>query len=201
MMLWLRVRRAWELLAGCLLMVLAVTVLSGEGFALPAVFGSLNVVQWTTFVPLAWSMAVADVLSAKTQAVEARVGGHVARFDLGLFLAATLAGCLAFAGVQAVSGADISTAIAQVLIMTGLAGTLTLRRGPAAAVLGCAGVVVVSTPYGPDAFLGQYIRVLQDDGNPWWALAVGVVLCVAASILVATRRVRVNLSGAESLVG
>lgn len=199
-MLWARVRRAWLLVAAIALLVMGLTKLNERSFSLPALFGSGGFVLWTTFLPLLWAVAVADSFAAKTQAAEARPGRRVAGLDLALFLVSTAAAAAAFV-VLGGSAETPTSAVAHVLIMSGLACSVTLLAGAGGGVLAASALVVVTTPYGRTGFAAGYVRVLQPDGHATWSLAVGIVLCATACCLLVTRRTTIRLGGTQRLAG
>lgn len=55
-----------------------------------------------------------------------------------------------------------------------------LRAGSAAGALASTALLIVTCCYGRDAPAGPYVRILQPDGNPAWALLVGVLACLTA---------------------
>lgn len=192
MILWARQRRL--LLLGGVVVVLGAGALGlgATTVSLPAIIGSSTTLPVASFLTLLWAVALAEGLGSATQAVEARPASRVALLDTALLLAGTVLAALVFVALGRTVEPTLAS-VAHVLVMSGLAASLTLRLGPAPAVLACSTLLVATAPYGPDAPAGAYVRLVQPDGDVVFSLAVGVVLCAAAAALLLTRRVTVRL--------
>lgn len=175
---WLRTRRATVPLAATIACALALAALQDRYFAMPVAVGTDGMVLWSTFIPLIWALGIADCFASKTQSVELRPARRTLVLDAGLFLALT------GIGVGAVLGAtrhDSSTGIAgHMLILAGVACVFAARAGAATGALACTALLIITCFYGRNAPAGPYIRILQPDGDPIWALAVGTLACLTA---------------------
>ncbi len=175
---WLRTRRVWMLVAVAAVCAVAAAALTDEVAPMPVAVGTEGRALWSTFLPLLWVIAVADALASKAQYVEGRPGRRLILFDAGLFLSMCLVGTGVFASF---AGTQSPVAVtAHVLVLTGLAGWVTLLGGPGAGVLASSSLLLLTTLYGTRAPLSRHVRVLQPDGDPHWALWVGIVLCLGA---------------------
>lgn len=180
---WLKTRRAWLLIVGAALCTLGKAVLSDGYLPAPVAVGFEGKVLWSTFLPLVWVAVVIDVLASKAQSVEVRAGRRLAFFDASLFAL----GCLVVASVFARGAENTQSpwgAAGNVLVLTGLAGWVTLHRGAGAGALSASALMVLTTMYGIRAPLGQYVRILQPDGDAAWTFTVGIAVCVAALLTI-----------------
>ena len=193
MRLWVGARRPWVMIAA-LFVLLALDHLIGEvELLIPAVFGSASVTYFSTYLPLIWSMAIADSFSARGLSVESRPmlyarSGFVRQgpLDVGLFLGGTVVAAV----VMSLFGAYEGPRAAPVLILAGVACVLTLRFGASMGVFGATLVVVMTTTYPPVYTGSKFVRVLQPEAEPTWALACGIGVCVLAAALLVTNSAR-----------
>jgi len=180
---WLKTRRAWLLIVGAALCMLGKAVLGDGYLPAPIAVGLEGRVLWSTFLPLVWVAAVTDVLASKSQGVEVRAARRLVFLDASLFLV----GCIVISSIFAWGAGNTQSpwgAAGNVLVLTGLAGWVTQHHGAGAGALSASALMVLTTTYGIRAPLGEYVRILQPDGNAAWTFAVGIALCGAAQITI-----------------
>lgn len=177
--LWLRVRRLPSLLVVASVCLCLTAALGNRLLPLPVVVGNEGRALWSTFLPLAWAMAVADSFTDAGAGAELRPALRTRVFDVILFLGCCIVGVLVFlpAAGEAVSP---TATVAHVAILTSLAASVTLMRGPGEAALVTSSLLVVTTLYGIQAPAADMVRILQPDGN------VAASLSLAASLFVIT---------------
>lgn len=179
---WWRTRRAWWALVALGLCAPAAYVLQTRALVLPIAFGADGLVLGTTFLPLIWSLAVADCFASKSQAVEVRPARRLLVADVALLTGFALAAATTFAFFagphQAATGAA-----GHALLLTGVAVVIAMRAGTGPAALVMCALLMTTTLYGLDAPGGRYVRVLQPDGDPTWAFLVGGVSIAAAIVM------------------
>lgn len=170
MTLWARSRRLPVLLIAVLVLAVVDALLGERVVTVPSVVGAgASTMLVSAFLPLLWAAVLADSFASRCQGVEVRPSRHLAVLDVTLLVVAVAGAAYAHA-----------PAVGPVLVLSGLACAVTLRRGSAAGVFGATAVVLGTTLYGLGAPGARYIRVLQADGDPTWSCVLGVSLCVVA---------------------
>lgn len=195
---WLRTRRVWLLCAAVVFCGAGSLALQGRFAAVPVIVGVDGMTMWSTFLPLVWAVAVADCFASKAQSAEVRPSLRAVLVDVALLLGAGAIAAVVFAVATVPPEPDVGAA-GHVLIMTGLACSLTLLQGPGASVLAACVVLMISMFYGVDAPAAEYVRVLHPDGNATWALVVGVCACLLACYLMVSGRTKSRLGATDRL--
>ncbi|MQW76736.1 hypothetical protein GHK92_12690 [Nocardioides sp. dk4132] len=190
---WLRTRRVAAPLGAALLCGVVLFALQNRFFVMPVVVGTDGMMLWSTLIPLIWAIGVADCFGSKTQSAEARPARRTLILDAGLLLALAAVGVGVFTAATGPDESATGTA-GHVLILTGIACMFAMRAGSAAGALASTSLLIVTSFYGRDAPAGPYIRILQPDGHPTWALFVGVLACLAALALILLDNAAVNLA-------
>ena len=189
---WLRTRHLWVFAGTAVACAVGLGVLQGGRIAVPIVLGRDGVALWSTFLPLAWAIAVADCFSSKLQSAEIRPSQRVLALDTALLLVMAATGVAVFSTLAG-PHESATAAAGHVLAMTGIACSFTLVGGPGLGVLVSSGLLIATTFYAVDAPGGRYVRVFQPDGAPAVALLVGVLACLVAGALILGDRAQVRL--------
>jgi hypothetical protein len=183
--LWLRVRRRWVLAGAFGVLALGLVILGDRSGALPTVIGGgSNNLLWSSLIPLAWAAALAYSFDSKAATVETRPGHRLIRLDTALFVATTAGVDLLFLGVGAVSGPTLGV-VAHVMILSGLACSLTLLAGAGAGIMGATALLLLTSSYNPRLEGARYVRVLQPEGALRWSLLLAMTLVGLAIYLMA----------------
>jgi len=191
---WLTTRRAVPLVIWLALLTGIGVLLGSRSTALPTVFGGRgSSVLLSGFLPMFWAAVLADTFGSRTQGVEGRPARRLGLLDVGLFLGVTGAAAVLYAGVV-VAGPWVD-GVGPLLITSGTAVVVSVRRTAASAVFVVCAVVLGTSVYGVDAPGARFVRLLQGDGDPRSSFAVGILVCGAGCWVLASTRVNTRLRG------
>lgn len=206
MILWLRTRRIAAMVATLVVVLTLGVMLGRRSLVLPTLFGTgANGVLATTFLPLAWAVALADGFAARCQAVEARPAttrtmpfARSGVLDAGLFIGAVTLAASSYAALVVPSGTPI-TGLGPVMVLSGVACVGTVRAGPAYGTLAASMLLIATIVYGPGAPGSPFVRVVELDGDARTSFGCGLVVCVLVTWLLLTDRVTRRLGATERL--
>lgn len=201
MMLWIRARRAWWMVAALVVMLGLDRLLGGLALSVPALFGGgVNFVFLRTYLPLIWAAAIADSFAGRGLSIEARPTllasvpvSRLGLLDAGLFVVASSITAVLFSGLQPGG----LSAVAPVLVLSGVACIGTLRAGPAVGAFASTMLMLLTSVYPRTAPAARFIHILQSDGEPAWSTTCGIVIGLAAAGLLATNSALTRLRAAE----
>lgn len=201
MMLWIRARRPWWMVAALVLMLGLDRLVGGLALSVPALFGGgANFVFLRTYLPLIWAAAIADSFAGRGLSIEARplllVKVPVSRLglhDAGLFVVASSITAALFSGQQ--SGG--LSGVGPVLVLSGVTCIGTLRAGPAMGAFASTMLMLLTSLYPRTAPASRFIHILQPDGEPAWSTTCGIVVCLAAAGMLATNSALTRFRAAE----
>ncbi len=201
MMLWLRARHAWWMVAALVAMLGFDRLVGGLSLSVPALFGGgANFVFLRTYLPLIWAVAIADSFAGRGFSIEGRPAllpsvamSRLGLLDAGLFVVASSTAAALFSGFQ--SGGLSGTA--PVLVLSGVACIGTLRAGPAVGAFASTMLMLLTSVYPRTAPAARFIHILQPDGEPAWSTTCGILVGLAAAGLLATNSARTRLRAAD----
>lgn len=185
MMLWLRARRPWWMVAALVLMLGLDRLAGSTSLTVPALFGGgASFVFVRTYLPLIWAAAIADSFGGRGLSIETRpaflVKAPVSRLglhDAGLFLGGSLIAAVLFSGFSSAG---------PVLVISGVACIGALRAGPAMGAFASTMLMLGTSVYPRTAPASRFIHILQPDGDPTWAAACGLLICLIATGMLVT---------------
>jgi len=189
-------------MAGALVLMLGIDRLVGElALSVPALFGGgVNFVFLRTYLPLIWAAAIADSFAGRGLSIEARPTllasmpvSRLGLLDAGLFVVASSTAAVLFSGLQPGG----LSAVAPVLVLSGVACIGTLQAGPAVGAFASTMLMLLTSIYPRNAPAARFIHILQPDGEPAWSTACGFVVCLAAAGMLATNSALTRLRAAE----
>ena len=179
MMLWVRARRIPQLTL--LLVALALLLRLGRGhfLVIPTVLGGgAAAMTWSTLLPLLWAAALCACFDAAGREVEQRPLRNLGALDTLLFCGATAA--FALVTILMDNGSAWIQVLAHASALGGLATAVTVVWGSGAGVMAATTTVVVTSSYSPHLAAGPYVRFLQPEGDPVFALLAGLMLAAWA---------------------
>ena len=185
MMLWLRARRPWWMVAALVLMLGLDRLAGATSLSVPALFGGgASLVFLRTYLPLIWAAAIADSFGGRGLSIEARPAflvkapaSRLGLHDAGLFLGGSLIVAVLFSGLPDAG---------PVLVISGVACIGALRAGPAMGAFASTMLMLATSIYPRNAPAAPFIHILQPDGDPTWAATCGILLCLIATGMLVT---------------
>lgn len=199
MRLWARGRRVLPLAVCLFLLVLAGSAVGERSAVVPVVLGTGGgSIRLAGLVPLLWAAVVADAFAGRGQAAEIRSSRRLGVLDAAYLCGVSAVAALVLARFATVGAPALSGAGA-VLIASGLACAVTLRRGPGDGVFAVCALLVGTSVYAMDAPGARYIRVFQPDGDLRWSIACGLLLTAMACWLLLSNRIRTRFRPTERI--
>lgn len=201
MMLWIRARRVWWMVAALVLMLGLDRLVGGLSLSVPTLFGGgANFVFLRTYLPLIWAAAIADSFAGRVLSIEARpmflVSVPVSRLgllDACLFVVASSMTAALFSGFP--SGG--LSGMGPVLVLSGVTCIGTLRAGPAVGTFASTMLMLLTSFYPRTAPGSRFIHILQPDGELAWSTTLGIVVGLAAAGFLVTNSALTRLRAAE----
>lgn len=201
MMLWIRARRPWWMVAALVLLLGVDRLAGGQSLSVPALFGGgASFVFVRTFLPLIWAAANADSFAGRGFSIEVRppstasvLVSRLGLYDAVLFVAATSITAVLFS----ITPPGGLSKLSSVLVLSGVTCIGTLRAGPAMGAFASTMLMLLTSVYPRNAPAARFIHILQPDGDPIWSATCGVVICLAATAMLATNSALTRFRTAE----
>lgn len=150
---------------------------SAVWWAPAALGGGASAIDLRTLGLLAWSGVIVYALAGRGRGPEARPVRHLAWRDGLAVVTATM--LLGFAGAAMTDGSPWQV-LGRSLLAGGLAGIAAAIAGARRGVVAVTLAFLVTFSWGHRLPAASFVRVLEAEANPVWALACGVLAMVAA---------------------